>query len=107
MIIPDSVNRINVNAFEFCSSLTNITIPKGVTNIESGVFHACENCLIFDFRKATSVIALDDTFAFYNTPSNKEIIVPDSLYDTWIAATNWCNIKTSIVKASQSSLGPL
>lgn len=44
-------------------------------------------------------------------PNNREIIVPDNLYDDWIAATNWSsdtnNIRTSIVKASQSSLGVL
>ena len=41
----------------------------------------------------------------------KEIIVPDELYDTWKAASNWSsttdNIVGSIVKASESSLGPL
>ena len=67
--------------------------------------------MIFDFRKSTAIPALDSTYAFYNTPTNKEIIVPDSLYDSWRAASNWSsstnNIVNCIVKASQSSLGPL
>lgn len=49
--------------------------------------------------------------AFANTSDSKEIIVPDELYDEWIAAENWSSdtnhIRPSIVKASQSSLGRL
>ena len=41
--------------------------------------------------------------AFANTSPNKKIIVPDELYDEWIAATNWNSdtngIRPSIVRA--------
>jgi hypothetical protein len=88
-----------------------MTIPYSVTSIEKYAFYDCTNLSIFDFRKSTSVPTLVNVDAFYNTPSNKEIIVPDSLYDQWIAASNWSsttnNIVNCIVKASQSSLGPL
>ena len=54
---------------------------------------------------------MENVNAFQGTPSSKEIIVPDSLYDQWIAASNWNsdtnNIRPCIVKASQSSLGVL
>ena len=67
--------------------------------------------MLFDFRKSTSVPTLANVNVFNNTPSNKEIIVPDSLYDSWITANNWNsetnNIVNCIVKASQSSLGSL
>lgn len=64
---------------------------------------------MFDFRKMTSVPELGGVNAFQDTPSDKEIIVPDALYDDWIIATNWShdNIRPCIVKASQSSLGTL
>lgn len=66
---------------------------------------------MFDFRRATAIPTLQNVNAFGNTSSNKEIIVPDSLYDDWIAASNWSsttnNIVNCIVKASQSSLGTL
>ena len=65
----------------------------------------------FDFRRSTSVPTLSNVNAFTNTPTIKEIVVPDELYDTWITSGNWNSslyqIKTSIVKASESSLGPL
>lgn len=88
-----------------------MTIPNSVTNIGEYAFYYCRNCTIFDFRTAISVPTLANVNAFQGTPSNKEIIVPDSLYDSWIAASNWSsstyNIVNCIVKASQSTLGPL
>ena len=75
------------------------------------MFAYCYGLKTFDFRRSTSVPTLSDVNAFYNTPEVKEIVVPDDLYDDWIAATNWNSttnqIKESIVTASESSLGPL
>ena len=90
--------------------MTNITMGNGVSAIGGQAFYECTKIKILDFRKSTSIPSLGGTNAFYNTPS-KEIIVPDSLYDNWIAAPNWSssknNIVNCIVKASQSSLGSL
>ena len=111
MTIPDSVTSIEDNAFRECSGLTNFTIGNGISNIKECTFDSCTNCAVFDFRKSTSVPTLANVNAFRQTPANKEIIVPDSLYDQWIAASNWNsdtnNIRPCIVKASQSSLGVL
>lgn len=110
-IIPDSVTSIGDNAFIHCGYITSVTIGRGVTRILANTFLGCTYCKIFDFRKSTSVPTLDNVNAFTTTPSNKEIIVPDSLYDDWIVADNWKavvnHIKASIVKASESSLGEL
>ena len=88
-----------------------MTIGNGVASIGWYAFRDCSNCFVFDFRKATSVPTLENVNAFTNTPANKEIIVPDELYDSWIAASNWSsstnNIVNCIVEASQSSLGTL
>lgn len=43
----------------------------------------------FDFRRSTLVPTLSNVNAFTGTPTVKEIVVPDELYDDWIAATNW------------------
>lgn len=107
--IPDSVTSMGDYCFQNCQGLTSIAIGSGVNNIGSSEFSGCNNCTIFDFRNSTSVPTLDNVSAFENTPSNKEIVVPDSLYDDWIVATNWSsdtyNIRPCIVKASQSSIG--
>lgn len=97
-------------AFHDCYKITKITIQGNLEKIETSAFRYCDKCTVFDFRKASTVPTLINVNAFYNTSSNKEIIVPDELYDEWIAAENWNNetyVKPYIVKASQSSLGPL
>ena len=98
------------HAFLSCNKITKITIQGNLEKIKSEAFRRCLNCIIFDFRQASSVPTLFQASAFWNTASSKEIIVPDELYDEWIAAENWNNetyVKPYIVKASQSSLGPL
>ena len=111
VVIPDGVTSIGSLAFDERKGLTSVTIPNSVTSIGNHAFSGCSNCAIFDFRRSTSIPSLGNVWVFSNMPNNREIIVPDNLYDDWIAATNWSsdtnNIRTSIVKASQSSLGVL
>lgn len=104
--IPNSVTKFSNSAFYGCYSLASITIPSSVTKIEGLTFQNCYGLKTYDFRTATAVPTLDNANAFSNTPSDKEIIVPDELYDTWITAGNWSSIN-GIVKASESSLGSL
>ena len=109
--ISSSVTRIGNSAFGNCYPLASVIIPSLVTNIGTYAFSGCYGLKTFDFRRSASVPTLVNVNAFENTPTVKEIVVPDELYDTWIAASNWNStsyqIKTSIVKASESSLGPL
>lgn len=53
-----------------------------------------------DFSKATSVPSLATTNTFNNTNNTFKIKVPNALYDTWKAATNWSTYASQIVKAS-------
>ena len=41
--IPDSVTKIEIYAFSYCSSLTSITIPEGVTSIGNSAFSHCSS----------------------------------------------------------------
>lgn len=66
------------------------------------MFAYCTSLELIDFSDATAVPALSNTNAFTNVPSTCKIVVPDSLYTSWRAATNWSNssIKNMIVKKS-------
>ena len=105
--ISSSVTSISSRAFSSCNSLASITIPSSVTSIDGNAFQYCYGMKTFDFRRSTSVPTLNNVNAFNSTPSDKEIIVPDELYESWKAASNWSSTTNNIVKASESSLGPL
>ena len=114
--IPEGVTSIGNSAFWGCNVLANMTFPNSIRYIENYAFYACgtkiENGTVFDFRRSTSIPTLANVNAFgTDTSSNREIIVPDSLYDTWKSTSRWNsttnNIVNNIVKASQSSLGTL
>ncbi len=51
--IPDSVIEINYGAFKNCSSLTNIAIPDSVMSIRGDVFAGCKSLtsIIFNGTK--------------------------------------------------------
>ena len=46
------------------------------------------------------VPTLTNVNSFSSTNDTYKIVVPDSLYDTWIAATNWASIASHIMKQS-------
>lgn len=91
----------------FQCGMRSIKIGRNITTIEDTAFYYCSNCTIFDFRRATSIPTLESSSAFTQTPSNKEIIVPDILYNDWRSANIWSYLSNNIVKASESSLGSL
>jgi hypothetical protein len=55
----------------------------------------------YDFSALEAVPTLSTTNAFANIPSDCKIIVPDALYDEWIAATNWSTYASYIIKKSE------
>lgn len=95
--IPDNVTNIGNGAFYNCYSLASVTIPDNVTSIGNSAFYNCYGMAVYDFTSHTSVPTLSDTSAFSNIPSDCAIKVPASLYDEWIAATNWSTYADYIV----------
>ena len=100
IVIPKNVTSVEQSAFYYCYSLASIVIPKNVTSVGDYAFYYCYGMAFYDFREALSVPTLG-TSVFYNIASNCKIVVPDALYDEWIAATNWSTYASKIVKASE------
>ena len=60
-IIPDSVTKIDRDAFSGCSGLTSIVIPDSVTEIGSGAFQGCSNLTNISIPNSVTKIS-DDVF---------------------------------------------
>lgn len=101
IVIPNGVTSMGDSAFADCSSLTNIVIPNSVTSIGTTAFLSCYSLIKYDFSQSIAVPMLSNTNAFTNINKIAKIIVPDSLYDEWIAATNWSTYANYIYKASE------
>ena len=97
------------SAFQNCTSLKIVQLAKlsnagtALQNALTNAFNGCTSLELVDFSQATAVPTLANINAFGNTNSTYKIVVPDALYETWIAASNWSNtaIKPHIVKASE------
>ena len=98
--IPDSVTSIRSYVFYGCNSLTSIIIPNGVISIKECTFFMCTSMQYYDFSTHEFVPSLAHTNTFVDIPSTCKIIVPDALYDKWIATTNWSAFADNIIKKS-------
>ena len=64
------------------------------------MFSGCTSLELVDMTGSTGVPTLSNVNNFANTNDTYKIVVPDSLYDTWISATNWASISSHIMKQS-------
>lgn len=83
-------------AFANCYSLNYLKINTSF--IFRFAFENCTGVKYFDFTSCTTVPTLQNSNAFSGTTG--QIIVPDSLYSTWIAASQWSNLASRIIKES-------
>ena len=96
-----TVTSIPDYAFQYCNSLTSIIIPNSVTSIGTYAFRSCYSLTKYDFSQCTAIPTLSNTNAFSDINGICKIIVPDSLYDEWIVASNWSTYAKYIYKASE------
>ena len=99
--IGNNVTNIGERTFYNCYSLTSVVIPNNVTSIGSKAFSNCSSVAFYDFRTHISVPTLLNINAFSIISYDCKIVVPDALYDEWIAATNWSTYIIIIIKQSE------
>lgn len=95
--LPDSVKSLG-NGSISRMNLTKFIAPANLETIGSSVFFEMFSLAVADFRKVAKVPTLGSSN--FNK-GNPKIVVPDNLYDEWIAATNWSSLASKIVKASE------
>ena len=89
-----------IGMFSNCTSLKRIKMNASSGNWGSSMFSGCTSLELVDMTGSTGVPQLSNVNNFANTNDTYKIVVPDSLYNTWIAATNWASIATHIMKQS-------
>jgi hypothetical protein len=98
IVMPFFVSSIGESLFRNCYSLSSIVFPNTSMNIASNAFSGCSSMVYYDFSRHTAIPTLANANAFTGISSDCKIIVPDNLYDTWIAATNWSTYASYIIK---------
>ena len=89
-----SVKTITHKAFYNCSSLTSITIPKGVTSIGNHAFYGCKSLESANIPEGVTSIG---TEAFANCISLTSITIPESMTIMSSYAFSFCSGLTNIV----------
>ena len=88
------------NMFYKCTSLKRIKMNASSGSWGTNMFNGCTSLELVDMTGSTGVPTLSNVNNFSNTNDTYKVVVPDSLYDTWIAATNWASISSHIMKQS-------
>lgn len=94
--LPDSIVEIGHSAFRGYTTLKPFKMPKNINKI--GMYAFYETSGVFDFSNSTVVPSITNSNAFNGS---FKIVVPDNLYEEWIAATNWSSHASKIIKASE------
>ena len=63
----------------------------------TNMFNGCTSLELVDMTGSTGVPQLANVNNFANTNDTYKIVVPDHLYNKWIAATNWASIASHIM----------
>lgn len=102
IILNDLMTTINSYAFNECLKLKEIKVPKNVNSINMYAFDIPIGGVV-DFSACVNIPSLINSGIEVQKKQipYATIIVPDVLYDEWIAATNWANYAEIIIKQSE------
>ncbi len=91
--LPSDITAIPEYTFYLCTSLVSIVIPKEVTKIESSAFSDCSSLARIEIQGNITII---DRYAFCDCASLTEIQLPDTLKEIGASAFLRCNSLTEI-----------
>jgi hypothetical protein len=105
LIIPEGIETIGRNAFAYCKSLKNITLPSTLTYINYDAFYEGygANNLNKVFKiKAKEPPRLYNSSVLANTSTNiSKIIVPKDCLDKYKKASNWSSYASKMEESTE------
>ena len=89
IVAPDTVESVREYAFFKCTALASVSLPAA-TGVMDNAFNGCTSLASVDFgaSQRSSVPTLGSD-AFLDVSTTCKIVVPDSQYNDWIAASGW------------------
>lgn len=98
LIIPDNITSITGGILMDFPSIKAVKVLGNIENIGIAPFYGCTSLEYIDLSSQITVPTLSEYKSWKY--GNITTIVPDALYDEWIAATNWSNYASRIIKKS-------
>lgn len=95
--IPEYTHTIADGCFKKCPKLKKIWFPSTLTAISLDL-EGSENVEVLDFKVSAAIPSAEK---LSNIPTGCKIVIPDTLYNNWIIASNWSTYADRIVKASE------
>ena len=103
VVVPDGVTSIDFAVFFGCSSLTKVVIPNGVTSIGESAFGSCSS--LMEVEIPDSVTSIGD-MAFFRCSGLTEVVIPDNVTSIGEFAFENCSSLTEVVIGDKvSSIG--
>src|SRR5208283_2242402 len=97
-----NITYIGNGAFGYCTGLTNLTIPAGVTNIGSSAFYSCTNLPSVVIPNHVSTIG-DTAFYFCSNVTSLTISTNLTTITNWVFT--YLNLTNAIIPASVTNIG--
>jgi hypothetical protein len=97
---PDSLLKItSFPCINLCPNLRTVKMGKNIESLSSLLITNCPNHVDLDFSDVINIPTISSG-DFTRYVKSYSIIVPDSLYDQWVIATNWSRLASYIIKKS-------
>ena len=93
MNLSNGVDSIGYGAFEYCGSLTSVTIPESVTSIEERTFQYCSSLASVTIGEGVTSIGEE---AFYECRSLTSVTIPERDASIGTSAFSHCSSLTSV-----------
>lgn len=95
------VTEIGKESFLRCIGLKTVIFPAKLQTIKNSAFMHCSALEVLDFTHCIQVPTINADNTFYNINEQAKFIVPDALYDEWMATECWGDRVDRIYKISE------
>ena len=102
VIVPDTVNKIGLRAFQNCRCLRKVVMPDSIVSIEAFAFEGCDNLKSIYIPKTVKNI---EEYSFFYCKALENIYIPDNVVSIGNYAFNNCESLKKISLPYNTTIG--